>query len=230
MKDRLIVALDLFSLEEAKTLVDKLYPVVRIFKVGSQLFTSAGPAAIDIIHKKGAKIFLDLKFHDIPNTVAQAVKAAKEMNVFMLNVHASGGKEMMEAAVAAKGKDGPILLAVTVLTSLDEPALKGIGIDKSPLAQAKDLALLARSSGMDGVVSSAHEITAIRKACGDKFVIVTPGIRPNEAEKQDQKRTATPEYALRNGADYIVVGRPVTQAEDPVFAARAIIEQIHSVT
>ena len=225
MRDRLIVALDVDNLKKAKALVDKLYPMVKIFKIGNELFTACGPQAIKMIHKKRAKVFLDLKFHDIPNTVARAIKAAKGMGVFMVNLHASGGRDMLEAAVSMKGKgEGPIILAVTVLTSLDEKALKKVGIKKSPLRQAKDLALLAKSCRIDGVVCSAKEIMAIRKACGRNFIIVTPGIRPQGDKKQDQKRTATPEYAFRHGADYIVVGRPITEAKDPVSACKAILD------
>lgn len=226
MKDRLIVALDVDSLKKAEALVDKLYPLVKIFKVGSQLFTIGGPEAIKMIHKKGAKVFLDLKFHDIPNTVAQAVRLTKDMGVFMVNLHASGGKKMMEAAVSAKGKNGPILLAVTVLTSLDTEELGDTGIKKSPTTYAKDLALLAKSCGLDGAICSAHEIATIRRACGERFIIVTPGIRPAKAKKHDQKRIATPEYALSCGADYIVVGRPIIRTKDPVLSAKAILDRI----
>lgn len=226
MKDRLIVALDVASLKEAKALVDRLYPLVKIFKVGSQLFTACGPEAIKMIGKKGAKVFLDLKFHDIPNTTALAIKAAKDMGVFMVNLHASGGKGMLKAAVSARGKRGPILLAVTVLTSLDVKGLKDIGIKRSPSAYVKDLALLARSCGLDGVVCSAREITAIRRACGSRFIIATPGIRPAKGKREDQKRVATPEDALAWGADYIVVGRPITRSKDPLSACRSILKNI----
>lgn len=225
MKDRLIVALDIDNLEKARALVDKLYPLVKIFKVGSQLFTACGPEAVKMLHKKGAKVFLDLKFHDIPNTVGQAVKAAKDMGVFMVSLHACGGKEMLEAAVATKGKKGPILLAVTVLTSLDAKGLEDIGIKKSPLTYTKELALLAKSCGLDGVVCSAKEIKAIRKICGRNFIIVTPGIRPRESGQNDQKRIATPPYAFRQGADYIVVGRPITEAKDPLAAVESILKR-----
>lgn len=226
MKDRLIVALDVDNLKKAKALVDKLYPLVEIFKVGSQLFTAYGPEAVKMVHKKGAKVFLDLKFHDIPNTVAKAVKAAKEMGVFMVNTHASGGKRMMEAAVSARGRKGPILLAVTVLSSLDAKALTDIGIKRLPLTYAKNLALLAKFAGLDGIICSAWEITAIRRACGRRFIIVTPGIRPAKGKRQDQKRIATPEYALQHGADYIVVGRPITESKDPRSATRAMLSKI----
>jgi orotidine-5'-phosphate decarboxylase len=226
MKNRLIVALDTDSQQRAEVLVDKLYPMVKIFKIGSQLFTIAGPKAVAMVQKKGAKVFLDLKFHDIPNTVASAVRAAKAMGVFMLNVHASGGSQMMKEAVSARGKNGPLLLAVTVLTSLDKKGLKDIGVKSSPVEQVKRLALLAKKTGMGGVVCSAQEIEAVRKACKRNFIIVTPGIRPKEAKAADQKRVQTPEYAASSGADYIVVGRPITEAKDPYCAARAIIDEI----
>jgi orotidine-5'-phosphate decarboxylase len=226
MKDRLIVALDTASIKKAKALVDKLYPSVKIFKIGNELFTTCGPEAINMVHKKGAKVFLDLKFHDIPNTVARAIKQVKKTGVFMANLHSCGGRDMMKAAALAKGRGRPILLAVTVLTSLDKKGLKDIGISRSPLSQVKRLALLARSCGLDGVVCSAREISAVRKACGKKFTVVTPGIRPQAAGKQDQKRTATPGYALSKGADYIVVGRPITRAKEPLSAARAILAEL----
>ncbi|MFH1868910.1 MAG: orotidine-5'-phosphate decarboxylase [Candidatus Omnitrophota bacterium] len=227
MREKLIVALDVDNLKKAKVLVDKLYPFIKIFKVGSELFTACGPQAIEMLHKKKAKVFLDLKFHDIPNTVASAVKMARGMGVFMLNVHALGGKQMLKASVSAKGKGkSPILLAVTVLTSMDTGELRRTGIKKSPLAQVKALAFLARSTGVDGVVCSAKEIKTIRKACGKNFIIVTPGIRPAGSKSQDQKRVVTPERAISDGADYLVVGRPITEARDPLAAAKAIISKI----
>lgn len=225
MKERLIVALDVDSLKKAAMLINTLYPVVRIFKIGSQLFTKAGPEAVKIVHKKRAKVFLDLKFHDIPNTVFQAVKQACAMGVFMTNVHASGGRAMMQHAAKAKKKTS-IILAVTVLTSIDKKTLSMIGINRSPLSQAKRLAMLARSSGLDGVVCSGDEIRAIRAACGAKFIIVTPGIRAAISDMQDQKRIITPKSAISYGADYIVVGRPVTQAKNPLCAAKKILRDI----
>jgi len=223
MIDRTIVALDVDSLKKAKALVDKLYPHIEIFKVGKELFTSAGPEAVRMIHKKRAKVFLDLKFHDIPSTVAKAVAAVSKMRVFMTNIHASGGKEMIRAAVTAKrGSRYPILLGVTVLTSFDKEGLKSIGIKTSPLKQVASLATLAKTGGLNGVVCSAQEIEKVRQTCGKKFIIVTPGIRPASKNAQDQKRIATPEYAFDKGADYIVIGRPITQAKDPVAAAKQI--------
>lgn len=235
MKNRLIVALDVHSLKKAKALVDKLYPAVKIFKVGSELFTSCGPEAVRMIHNKGAKVFLDLKFHDIPNTVAGAVQAAKEMGVFMINAHSSGGEEMLKAAAQARGRSKrPIILAVTVLTSLDDEELKKVGVKTLARAQVRALTLLAKSAGLDGAVCSPREIKAVRKACGKRFLIVTPGIRPARpgsagrggpasTKREDQKRIATPKKAVGDGADYIVVGRPITRAGDPLKAARAII-------
>lgn len=226
MNNKLIVALDVDSLDKAKRLVDMLYPAVKVFKVGNELFTSCGPEAVKMIHKKNAKVFLDLKYHDIPNTVAKAVKRAAEMGVFMLNMHASGGSAMMKAAKHAANSNRMCLLAVTVLTSIDKRSLKDLGIRKTPLNQVKHLALLAKRSGIDGVVCSAQEADAVRKLCGRNFVIVTPGIRPKSADVTDQKRITTPSYAISKGADYIVVGRPITLAKDPLNAAKSILKEI----
>jgi orotidine-5'-phosphate decarboxylase len=223
MKDRLIVALDVDNLKKATSLVDALYPEVKIFKIGSQLFTKVGPDAVKMVHKKRARVFLDLKFHDIPNTVFLAIEQVCAMGVFMANVHASGGRVMMRRAAQAK-KKSLIILAVTVLTSIDKKALSAIGINRSPLSQAEKLAMLAKSSGLDGVVCSGNEIRAIRKACGAKFIIVTPGIRPLALGMQDQKRVITPELAISHGADYIVAGRPVIQAKNPLSAAKDILD------
>jgi orotidine-5'-phosphate decarboxylase len=226
----LIVALDTDSLRKAAALVDMLYPEVKIFKVGSQLFTQAGPAAVNMLREKGARVFLDLKFHDIPNTVASAVKAACRMRVFIINLHASGGAEMMKAAVMARGKStAPVLLAVTMLTSIGGQGMRAIGIQRSPVAQVRRLALLAKDCGMDGVVCSGHEIGAIRRACGSEFIVLTPGIRPADAGGYDQKRIMTPALAARKGADYIVVGRPVTKARRPLTVARSILKGINSI-
>jgi orotidine-5'-phosphate decarboxylase len=220
---KLIVALDVSTLKQARALVDILYPEVKIFKIGSQLFTQKGPEAVRMVREKGAQVFLDLKFHDIPNTVACAVKSSKAHGVLMLNVHASGGAEMMKAAVSARGKSSlPLLLAVTMLTSMDKRELNNIGISRAPLAQVKKLALLAKRCGMDGVVCSGHEISLVRKACGRNFIILTPGIRPFGGSVQDQKRTMTPEAAARKGADYIVVGRPVIHAQHPLEVVKTI--------
>jgi orotidine-5'-phosphate decarboxylase len=223
IEPKLIVALDVDSVERAKKLVDMLYPEVQIFKIGSQLFTKSGPAAVKMVRKKGAKVFLDLKFHDIPNTVACAAQEAKLHEVFMLNVHALGGSEMMRAVVKARGKSKtPLLLAVTVLTSMDRRELGNIGIFRSSSAQVKKLALLAKECGMDGVVCSGHEIGIVRKACGRGFIVLTPGIRPISKSRQDQKRVVTPQIAAKKGADYIVVGRPIIKARHPLKEAKNI--------
>ena len=193
-----------------------------MFKVGLQLFTAEGPRAVQKLAGLGFDIFLDLKFHDIPNTVAGAVAAAAKLpRVRLLNLHASGGVAMMRAAreAAGGGKHRPALLAVTMLTSLDAPALRRMGISGSPSTRVLALARLAKQAGMDGVVASAHEARAIRRACGPKFLIVVPGVRPISASLNDQSRVATPSEAIRAGADYLVVGRPITAAKNPRTAA-----------
>ena len=204
-----------------------------MFKVGSQLFTSEGPRAVQKLAGLGFDIFLDLKVHDIPNTVAGAVAAAAKLpRVRLVNVHASGGFEMMRAAreAAGSGKFRPAVLAVTILTSLDAKALRTIGMSGSPASRATALAQLAKRAGMDGVVASAQEVKAIRRACGPKFLIVVPGIRPAAALANDQSRIATPTEAIRAGADYIVVGRPITSARDPRVAALAVANEIAAVS
>jgi orotidine-5'-phosphate decarboxylase len=202
-----------------------------MFKVGSQLFTTEGPRAVQKLAGLGFDIFLDLKFHDIPNTVAGAVAAAAKLpRVRLVNVHASGGVEMMRAAreAAGDGKSRPALLAVTILTSLDAKALRAIGMSGSPASRAVALAQLAKKAGMDGVVASAQEVKAIRRACGPKFLIVVPGIRPAAASANDQSRIATPAEAIRAGADYLVVGRPISSALNPRIAAVAVSNEIAS--
>ena len=200
-----------------------------MFKVGLQLFTSEGPRAVQKLAGLGFDIFLDLKFHDIPNTVAGAVAAAVKLpRVRLLNLHASGGVEMMRAAreAAGSGKNRPALLAVTILTSMDAGALRRMGISGSPATRVLALARLAKQAGMDGVVASAHEARAIRRACGPKFLIVVPGVRPAAASLNDQSRVATPAEAIRAGANYLVVGRPITAAKNPRTAAVAIANEI----
>jgi orotidine-5'-phosphate decarboxylase len=202
-----------------------------MFKVGSQLFTTEGPRAVQKLAGLGFDIFLDLKFHDIPNTVAGAVAAAAQLpSVRLVNVHASGGVEMMRAAreAAGDGKSRPAVLAVTILTSLDAKALRAIGMSGSPASRAVALAQLAKKAGMDGVVASAQEVKAIRRACGPKFLIVVPGIRPAAASANDQSRIATPAEAIRAGADYLVVGRPISSALNPRIAAVAVSNEIAS--
>jgi len=247
-QDRLIVALDVDTKEKALDLVEKLKNDVKTFKVGSELFTSCGPEILAIIKNNGCGIFLDLKFHDIPNTVAKAVVAATRLGVSIINVHASGGYEMMEKAaevLAIEAKrlkiDSPKLIAVTVLTSMDENGLKKIGIDDTMEKQVLRLATLAKEAGMDGVVASPSEAKLIREEMGDDFIIITPGVRPEWAAvndpstssgsvlslpKDDQKRIATPREAVLSGANYIVVGRPITEAPDPLDAAKRILEEI----
>lgn len=229
-KDRLIVALDVETLGQAERLIDRLSGVVTAFKVGSQLFTASGPQAIELVQKRGGRVFLDLKYHDIPSTVAGAVREAARLGVFMLNVHAAGGLAMLKAAAETRrveGKAVPILLAVTVLTSLDRAALqRELNVPLSVEAQALHLAQLAEAAGLDGCVASPEEVRLLRNALGRKWVIVTPGVRPAGTERGDQARIATPEAAVAAGADYLVVGRPILNARDPAGAAAAIIEAI----
>ncbi|MDO8602486.1 MAG: orotidine-5'-phosphate decarboxylase [Candidatus Omnitrophota bacterium] len=221
--DKIIVALDVNTLKEEKRLLDILSPHVQVFKIGMELFYSCGLKAIDLVKKYDRDIFLDLKFHDIPNTVYAASRTAVRFGVFMFNVHASGGMDMMQKAVEGAeeeseklGVSRPKILGVTVLTSMDTEALKKIGINKSPEEQVLHLAGLVRDAGLDGVVASPEEIGAIRKATEKSFLIVTPGVRPEGSDHGDQKRVATPKEAFQRGADYIVIGRPVTKAKDPV--------------
>jgi orotidine-5'-phosphate decarboxylase len=223
MKDKVIVALDVSTLSEAEALVKKLSGQILIFKVGSELFTACGPKVIEMIHKHKARVFLDLKFHDIPNTVAKAVKAASDLGVFMCNVHAQGGQPMMEGVMKFKGNMR--VLAVTVLTSLAGEDLRELGVSRSPLDQVLHLARMAKASSLDGVVCSGWEAKDIRKACGPHFLIVTPGIRP-AASGDDQKRVLTPQKAFQNGADFIVVGRPIIEASNPADAAEKILTKL----
>jgi orotidine-5'-phosphate decarboxylase len=231
--DRLFVAADVGSLAAAEELLDRLGGVVTGCKIGSQLFTAAGPAAVEAARKRGYRVFLDLKFHDIPNTVAGAAREATRLGVFMLNVHAAGGREMMRAAADAAanaagdfGVTRPLCLGVTVLTSLDRRALHAeVGVAASVGAHVLHLAGLARAAGLDGCVASPEEIGILRTAMGPRWAIVTPGIRP-AARGDDQKRTATPGAAVAAGADYIVVGRPIIAAPDPVEAARSILHEL----
>jgi len=227
-RDRLIVALDVPQTEPARDLVDRLAGRVGMFKVGSQLFTAAGPGFVREIVGRGEKVFLDLKFHDIPNTVAGAVSSASRLGVTLLDVHGLGGRAMLEAAVGALPAMQTRLLAITVLTSHDEDSLDQIGVNGGVTDSVRRLALLARDAGLDGVVASPHEVGLIREACGPDFLIVTPGIRPAGAAPGDQARPATPAAALAAGADYIVVGRPITASEDPAAAADAIVGAMQS--
>ncbi len=227
----LIVALDFPRAELALAMAARLDPQQCRLKVGKELFTSAGPALVEALQKRGFQVFLDLKFHDIPATVAGACRAAASLGVWMLNVHASGGRAMLEAARAAVDQSPgpkPLLIAVTVLTSLASQDLREIGCNADPVAQVKRLASLAAEAGLDGVVCSAQEAGALRQEWPD-LLRITPGIRPAGASLDDQRRVLTPTAALAEGADYLVVGRPVTAAPDPATALAGLIAEIESV-
>ncbi|MDA8094493.1 MAG: orotidine-5'-phosphate decarboxylase [Betaproteobacteria bacterium] len=225
---KIIVALDCPSAAQAQSLARRLDPRLCRLKIGKELFTASGPACVETIQAEGFDVFLDLKFHDIPNTVASAVRAAARLGVWMLNVHALGGRAMLSAAAeaAAQAQRRPLLIAVTVLTSMGADDLAEVGIEGSPEAAVMRLARLAQSCGLDGVVCSAREAKDLREKLGGAFCLVTPGIRPAEADAGDQVRTMTPTQAIASGASYLVVGRPVTQASDPLEALRAIHHQI----
>jgi len=229
-RDRLIVALDVPAADEAWSLVKRLSGRVGMFKVGSQLFTAAGPDFVRALAGQGHKVFLDLKYHDIPNTVARTVSEAVRLGVALLDVHALGGRAMMEAAAGALPAMGARLLAVTILTSHDEGSLGEVGVPGQLSESVRRLAVLAREARLDGVVASPHEIAIIREACGADFLIVAPGIRPAGAAAHDQARAATPGAALAAGADYLVVGRPVTDTPDPAAAAAAIVREMEGTT
>jgi orotidine-5'-phosphate decarboxylase len=229
--NRILVALDVDSASRALSLADALRGAVAGFKIGKQLFTAEGPSIVRALANRGDQVFLDLKFHDIPNTVAGAVTAAVGTGAWMINVHTSGGRKMMQAAANAAAESAersdrarPVIIGVTVLTSLDEGQLREIGIAGRLLEHVVRLAQLARDSGLDGVVASPHEIDAIRSACGPDFLIVTPGIRPRTGSTpgDDQVRTMTPAEAVAKGASYLVIGRPITGAPDPRAAAAQI--------
>ena len=222
LRDRIIVAVDRSSRDEIVRLVDDLSGLVGVFKIGLQAFVANGPSIVREIVDRGEKVFLDLKIHDIPNTAKKAVDEAAELGASMVTVHASGGAEML----AASANPRLLVLGVTVLTSLDAPALSEIGFRESPLDAAVRLAILARTAGLRGVVASPHEIAAIRDACGRDLVIVVPGIRPEGSDAGDQRRTTTPAAAIAAGADYIVVGRPITEARDPRAAAIEISDRL----
>jgi len=212
-------------------LARRLQGVADLYKLGSKLFTAEGPRAVRMLAATGAEIFLDLKFHDIPNTVAGAIAAAAELpNVRLLTLHTSGGLAMMRAAreALAGRKRRPALLGVTILTSLDAAAMRRIGLAGTPRARAVALALLAKEASLDGIVASAHEIPAIRRACGAKFLTLVPAVRPASAATNDQSRIATPAEATRTGANFLVVGRPITAASDPRSAALALVREIET--
>jgi len=224
---RVIVALDLASADAALEMARRLDPRRCRVKVGKELFTTGGPLLVARLRAMGFEVFVDLKFHDIPNTVAAACRAAASDGAWMLDVHASGGRRMMEAAreALAPFSPRPLLVAVTVLTSMDARDLAEVGVAADPEAQVLRLALLAKDSGMDGVVCSPREARLLREHCGPGFVLVTPGVRPPTAAADDQSRIATPSEAVAAGAHYLVIGRPITQAADPVAALSSIIDQ-----
>lgn len=225
---RVIVALDFPEAKSALALAERLSPSECGLKVGKELFTAAGPDLVKQLVKMGFPVFLDLKFHDIPNTVASACRAAADLGVWMLNVHASGGGKMMEAARQAVDLSTrkPLLIAVTVLTSMNEADLRETGVAASPAEQVNRLAGLAKQSGLDGVVCSAREAASLRASLGNEFLLVTPGIRPAGTDAGDQSRIVTPASAVRAGSDFLVVGRPITQADDPLLALQTINEEI----
>jgi orotidine-5'-phosphate decarboxylase len=229
--DRIIVALDVDTRERALACVHQLMPQAKYFKVGSQLFTACGPGLVAEIVRLGARVFLDLKFHDIPQTVAHAVIGAARLGATMITVHASGGMPMLEAASRAlahnfNSSTRPRLIAVTMLTSLSETDTREIGFTLPLREQSVRLAHLAQRAGMDGVVASPLEIQAIRQACGDEFLIVTPGVRPSNSIRDDHVRIAAPKAALEAGANYLVIGRPILEAPDPLLALQEIAKSI----
>lgn len=225
----IVVALDFDNADAALAMADQLDPILCRVKVGKELFTIAGPDLVRALVERGFEVFLDLKFHDIPNTVAAAVKAAARLGVWMVNVHASGGERMMRAAADALrefGDSKPLLIGVTVLTSTAPEELAAVGIEKPLGEQVVDLASLAKACGLDGVVCSAREARELKGVCGRDFALVTPGIRPAGSDAGDQRRTLTPSEALAQGADYLVIGRPITAATDPLQALQNILDEI----
>ena len=223
-----VVALDYPDQAQALAMADQLDPAKVRVKVGKEIFTRSGPAVVEALHGKGFEVFLDLKFHDIPNTVAGAVAAAADMGVWMVNVHAGGGQRMMEAAAnaIANHRTRPLLIAVTVLTSMDRTDLSQVGIVDEPQVQVRRLAELSKVSGMDGVVCSAQEAGLLKQACGEDFALVTPGIRPAGSDAGDQRRVLTPVEARDAGVDYMVIGRPVTQAAQPTAVVDEILQSL----
>ncbi|MFT7227719.1 MAG: orotidine-5'-phosphate decarboxylase [Methylophilaceae bacterium] len=226
---KIVVALDYANSKDALSLVDQLDATQCKLKVGKELFTSAGPTLVEQLVAKDFKVFLDLKFHDIPNTVKKACKTASELGIWMLNVHASGGSAMMQAALEGvdQSHENPYLIAVTVLTSMNQATLSEIGIQIPVQEQVLRLATLTQTAGLHGVVCSAQEATLLRQHINPDFLLVTPGIRPANASKDDQSRIVTPPDALKQGASYLVIGRPITQAEQPQKALEAILQSIH---
>ena len=224
----IVVAIDKASLKEALQLADQLDPSLCRVKVGKELFTRCGPQIINKLHSRGFEVFLDLKFHDIPNTTAQAVLAAADMGVWMVNVHASAGLEAMQESKKRLENAGhdTLLIAVTVLTSMTEQGLKGIGVDVAVTEQVERLALLTKEAGLDGVVCSAQEASRLKQLCGQQFQLITPGIRMAEDSADDQKRICTPNEAMQNGSDYLVIGRSITQAADPIHKMTQILDSL----
>lgn len=233
MTKRIIIALDYANAQHALALLDQLDSSQCRVKVGKELFTACGPDLVRQIVARGFDVFLDLKFHDIPNTVAKAVRAAADLGVWMINVHASGGREMMERsaeALQSAGTDRPLLIGVTVLTSMADADLLEVGVNSTPQEQVCRLAALSQQAGLDGVVCSAAETPVLRAQTGKNFCLVTPGIRRAADAAGDQKRVVGPAQAVRNGSDYLVVGRPITQAESPIAALQAFNLELASVT
>src|ERR1017187_7940311 len=228
-EDRLIVALDFPSSDAAMNLVDRLHGTCRWFKVGMELYYAAGNQILDRLRERGFEVFLDLKLHDIPNTVAGAVRSVAGVGASLLTIHAGGGERMMRAAAeAASAPNAARLLAITVLTSMDTAELSAVGVTGTPAAQVLRLARLAQTAGIDGLVCSAEEVAAVREAMGPAALLVTPGIRPAAADVGDQSRVATPAQAIARGASMLVVGRPITQAADPAKAALAILAEMRT--
>ena len=227
-RQNLIVALDVSSIVEAERLIDVLSPVVKLFKVGSQLFTSSGPDIVKSIHRRGAKVFLDLKFYDIPNTVSRSIRSAADLGIFMLTVHTLGSRQMLKEAVRclANTNERPLLIGVTILTSFDEKTIREIGIERSLKEEVMALVVMAKEEGLDGVVCSGQDIGFIRQRFKKDFLIIVPGIRPMGSSRDDQRRIITPGEAVSEGADFIVVGRPIIQNPDPLKAAKKILAVI----
>ena len=226
MTNRIIIPLDM-EYTSAVSIADKLDPKICRLKVGNQLFTSSGPKILKTLHDKGFEIFLDLKFHDIPNTVYESVRSAANLGVWMINVHASGGSKMLDSSKKAlEGFDKPpLLIGVTILTSISEEILTEIGFNNLD-KQVKRLTKLAQRSGLDGVVCAASDASKVKQTCGESFLTVTPGIRPKDADLNDQSRTSTPKEAIANGSDFLVIGRPITGSEDPTNALENIYKEV----
>lgn len=232
IEQKVIVALDYDNQSEALSFVDRIDPASCRLKVGKEMFTLFGPSFVRELHSRGFSVFLDLKFHDIPNTCSKAVRAAAELGVWMVNVHASGGERMMAASreiLEPYGKERPLLIGVTVLTSMEQSDLAGIGLNIAPQDQVARLAALAKSSGLDGVVCSAQESSLLKNELGKEFKLVTPGIRPAGSAQGDQRRIMTPVDAMQSGADYLVIGRPITQAPDPASVLQSINDSLTTV-